>query len=119
MLYEFIRSHRAVLVERCGVLFDFQSDNSPTQAQSTGQIEVFLDQVVAKLKAEDALEKTGSSSVAAATVSPATEHTGRMEKEIAASASIHGGQLHALGFSIDAVIRNYGSVCQAVTSLAA
>lgn len=117
MLHDFINSNRSEILEKCAVLSDFKGDREPSQVESLGQIQVFIDQLVEKLRVEDALIRAVSSRSTEAS-SPALESTASLENEMAASASTHGGELHEQGFSVDEVIRNYGSVCQAVTTLA-
>jgi signal transduction histidine kinase len=40
------------------------------------------------------------------------------ESEIGSSASMHGGALLRLGFTVDQVVHNYGDLCQSITDLA-
>ena len=73
-------------------------------------IPIFLDQLIETLSVEQAAGASGrrlSAAVPRATAS-----------EIGSMAALHGRDLLRRGFTLDQVVRDYGDVCQAVTSLA-
>jgi diguanylate cyclase (GGDEF)-like protein len=74
-------------------------------------IPVFLDQVAKTLATEQRLPVGQGELVSS---SP-----GRLGSALGATATLHGQDLFEQGFSVEQVIRDYGDVCQAVTSLAA
>jgi signal transduction histidine kinase len=74
---------------------------------------MFLDQLVRTLgaeahgQAEESLQISGASGGDGAALS-----------EIGVSAAAHGGELLRLGFTVEAVVHDYGDLCQAITDLA-
>ena len=72
-------------------------------------IPTFIDQIIKTLKIENAPQ---------ALPEPGGD-AGDSDSRVVQSATLHGRDLHREGFTIEQVIRDYGDVCQAVTSLAA
>ncbi|MBC7437573.1 MAG: hypothetical protein H7332_16080 [Bdellovibrionales bacterium] len=97
-----------------------QGARNELQSDSYGRISIFLDQVADILRLEElagvAPDYADSADEAekAAAARPATVPTA----EVARSAASHGRELRRLGFTIDEVVRNYGGMCQAITTLA-
>ena len=73
-------------------------------------IPVFLDQVAKTLEFEQRMPVAEGELVS---IKP-----GGLESGVGAMATLHGRDLFEQGFSVEQVIRDYGDVCQAVTSLA-
>ena len=73
-------------------------------------IPIFLDQVAKTLAAEQRTAVVHDKIV--------SSKPGGLESAVSAVATLHGRDLFEQGFSVEQVIRNYGDVCQAVTSLA-
>jgi hypothetical protein len=90
-----------------------QGSRSEPQNDSYGRISIFLDQLIDILRLEE-LSGAMPSHAGGAGVAPAPVPTA----EMARSAASHGRELHRLGFTIDEVVRNYGGMCQAITTLA-
>jgi signal transduction histidine kinase len=95
MLATLIDAHRDDIVARTRSKVASRPVPVPTETELQYGVPLFLDQLTAKLRA--------------------SEH-GLVE--IAASASLHGGELLALGVTIGQVVHDYGDVCQAITELA-
>jgi hypothetical protein len=71
----------------------------PTEAELKGGLPLFLDQLIAILRAEK-----GERSQALGGVSD--------------SATLHGGELLPIGLTVGQLVHDYGSICQSVTELA-
>ena len=112
MLHQFLASHRESLLEQSAILSGFHTDRSPEQIASLAQIYIFFDQLIATLQSED----TAHIPVEAPTL--AGKKMPSIESRMSASASVHGSDLRTLGFTIEEVVRNYGGLCQAITSAA-
>lgn len=111
MLHTLLTSHRASLLEQCVILSGIQSKHTPEQVVSLAQISIFLDQLIVTLQSEDHAymgPDTGE----------ALNETPSIETQMFDSAKKHGGDLQTLGFTIEEVVRNYGGLCQAITTLA-
>lgn len=99
MLYEFITTYREAIISRSRE----KLTNRPWPSVSTDQLEngvpLFLTQ----------LSETLQSEAGGAPYSPTA---------IGSTATRHGRDLLALGFSVSQVVHDYGDICQAVTELA-
>ena len=74
---------------------------------------MFLDQLARTLEAED-----GGDNVGGIRISGASGGEGSALSEIGISATVHGGELFGLGYTVDQVVHDYGDLCQAITDLA-
>ena len=72
---------------------------TPTAGELENGLPLFLDQLVAILRARKGERAAGQDSMSA-------------------SASLHGGQLLKMGFTVGQVVQDYGSICQSVTEVA-
>jgi signal transduction histidine kinase len=99
MLYEFIATYHDVIISRARE----KVSHRPWPAASAQELEnglpTFLDQLVETLRME-------------------TTETPLSADAMNASATLHGRDLMALGFSVSQVVHDYGEICQAVTELA-
>ncbi len=95
LLAEFIDTNRAEIIRRCEVKVNERSGPAPSSRHLTEGVPRFLDQLVHEL---------GDG--------PSKNH------EISTSASKHGKELLAEGFTIGQVVHDYGDICQSVTELA-
>ena len=87
-----------------------RSDHELNGEEAHG-VPIFLDQLIDTLALEQA----------SAQQSHAVENADRRDTdspELGATAALHGGELFRGGFTIEQVVRDYGNVCQAVTTLA-
>ncbi|MFM9928418.1 HAMP domain-containing sensor histidine kinase [Variovorax sp. H27-G14] len=74
---------------------------------------MFLDQLARTLEAEDGGDMEGG-----LRISGASGGEGSALSEMGVSATVHGGELLGLGYTIDQVVHDYGDLCQAITDLA-
>lgn len=74
---------------------------------------MFLDQLTRTLEAEH-----GGDNVGGLRISGPSGGEGSALSEMGVSATVHGGELLGLGYTIDQVVHDYGDLCQAITDLA-
>jgi signal transduction histidine kinase len=112
-MHQFLLDNRADLIERCKAKVAKRPRRAATAAQLANGVPMFLDQLARTLGAEghglleESLAISGASGGDTATLS-----------EIGVSATAHGAELLRLGFTVDAVVHDYGDLCQAITDLA-
>lgn len=110
---QFLLDNRADLIERCKAKVAKRPRRAATPAQLANGVPMFLEQLVRTLGAEEhglgdeSVKISGSSGGDTAALS-----------EMGVSAAAHGGELLRLGFTVDAVVHDYGDLCQAITDLA-
>jgi signal transduction histidine kinase len=110
VLHEFLKTNRAVLIDQCRAMAASRSDFRATGNELDHGVPIFLDQLIETLAIEQASEpprNRNASDVPRASVS-----------EIGSTAALHGRDLLEQGYTLEQVVRDYGDVCQAVTSLA-
>lgn len=95
MLHEFLTENTQEIIKRARAKVATRTNPMPTDDEMKHGVPVFLSQLI------DRLRLTTTDSLA-----------------IEASANTHGGELHALGFTLSQVVHGYGDVCQATTQLA-
>jgi signal transduction histidine kinase len=113
MMHLFLAENRAELERRCREKVAKRPLRFSTEIQLRQGIPIFLDQLIRTLKAEEA----GKMAQSLAISGPA-DGDALATSELADSASTHGGQLLALGYSVSQVVHDYGDLCQAVSDLA-
>jgi len=101
MLSTFILTNHDLIVDRTRARTAPRSPSVPGDDSRAGGIRLFLEQLVAALRS-------------------ATWHGDRTveQDEIRQGARLHGEQMFHMGLPVAEVVRDYGSVCQAVTELA-
>jgi signal transduction histidine kinase len=110
VLHEFIKTNRAVLIDQCRAMVASRSEPKAAGNQPPHGVPIFLDQLVETLTIEQA---------AGPLQSRAEQHVQRASvSEIGSMAALHGRDLLERGYTLEQVVRDYGDVCQAVTSLA-
>jgi hypothetical protein len=110
VLHEFIKTNRAVLIDQCRAMVASRSEPNTAGNELDRGIPIFLDQLIETLTIEQAsepLRNRKTSDIPRASVS-----------EIGSMAALHGRDLLERGYTLEQVVRDYGDVCQAVTSLA-
>src|SRR3954467_9655711 len=99
MLYEFVTTHREAIIAKTRV----KVSSRPWPPASTAELEnglpIFLTQLAETLRWENT-------------------DTPFSTEAIGASATRHGRDLLALGFTVSQVVHDYGDICQAITELA-
>ena len=114
MLYEFLKSNRAELIERCRAKAARRTPAHQQPPQGEDGIPRFLTQLIDTFRFErtpEALARhkaEGHRRPSLALVPP----------DIASAASRYGVELRSQGFTIDHVVHGYGDLCQALTELA-
>ena len=95
MLSEFIEKNRAEIVARSRARVALRSAPRPTDAELDRGLPLFLDQLVAILRAN-----------------------GTSRSDMGTTAARHGADLSRTGFTIAQVVHDYGDLCQTITELA-
>jgi hypothetical protein len=95
MLHEFLTENTREIIARTRAKIDVRKSPLPTELELKNGVPLFLSQLIDRLR----LATTDSA-------------------EIKESATRHGGELLAMGFTVSQVIHGYGDICQAVTQLA-
>jgi len=98
-LHEFIADNRDDLIARTRAKVAHRPWPSVSHIELTEGIPLFMTQLTETLRLEN-------------TDAPFSQST------LGASATKHGGDLLAMGFSVSQVVHDYGDVCQAITELA-
>jgi signal transduction histidine kinase len=112
-MHQFLLDNRAELIERCKAKVARRPQRAATPDQLANGVPMFLDQLIRTLGAQqngqldESLKISGGSGGDSLALS-----------EICVSAAAHGGELLRLGFTVDAVVHDYGDLCQAITDLA-
>lgn len=100
MLYEFMATNRDELIRRAQSSIAERYSPRPTEEELTKGLPLFFDQLTDTLKRR--------------TTSPCPPDSEEMES----TAATHGNDLLRQGFTIAAVVHDYGALCQSVTELA-
>jgi signal transduction histidine kinase len=112
-VYQFLKNNRDELIERCKAKVAQRPRRAATTDQLKNGVPLFLTQLTKTLQAEkeghagDSLRISGASGGGSSALS-----------EIGVTATAHGKQLLALGYTVDQVVHDYGDLCQAITDLA-
>ena len=99
MLYEFITTYRDAIITRAREKLTARPWPAASAQELKNGVPLFLTQLSEKLRSNS----TGT------THSPGA---------IGSTATVHGGELLALGFTASQVVHDYGDICQAVTEIA-
>ncbi len=111
MLHEFIKKNRELLISRIASTSAQGNGYSDLQTAALGHIGAFLDQLTDALYVEHGISGDSAKS------SPTT--TGPAPAvQMSNTAYWHGRDLRDSNLTVGAVVRNYGSVCQAITGYA-
>lgn len=95
MLHEFLSTNTQEIIARTRAMSSTRTARVPTEAQLDNGAPLFLRQLIDRLRL-------------VTTDSQAIEH----------SATLHGGELLALGFTVSQVVHGYGDLCQVITAMA-
>ena len=99
MLYEFITTYRDAIITRAREKLTARPWPAASEPELENGVPLFLTQLSETLRAHS----TGTTHSSSALGSTATRH---------------GGELLALGFTVSQVVHDYGDICQAVTEIA-
>jgi hypothetical protein len=108
MLHDFLAANRALLIERCGLMVAARSEPKTADRDLAQGIPIFFDQLIGVLASEQQAQHGSSNG----------KHGTDANAEVGETARRQGRRLLEQGFTLEQVVRNYGDVCQAVTSLA-
>lgn len=111
MLYKLIKENRDLLLSRSANLSALSGEHSDIQTDALGHVSVFLDQLTETLHIEhDTSSEAGKPLARTTSPAPAVQ--------MSDAAYGHGCELRDWNLTIDTLVRNYGSVCQAITGYA-
>ena len=99
MLYEFVTTYRDAIIKRAREKLTARPWPVASPQELENGVPLFLSQLSETLRAES----TGAA---------------HSQGEIGSTATRHGSDLLALGFTVSQVVHDYGDICQAVTELA-
>ena len=99
MLYEFVTTYRGANIDKTRVKVSARPWPAASSAELENGLPMFLTQLAETLRWED-------------TDTPFSTHA------IGDSATRHGRDLFALGFTVSQVVHDYGDICQAIMELA-
>jgi signal transduction histidine kinase len=111
VLCTFLSKNRLILIDTCRQTVAARTDPKATANELIYGVPIFLDQVIETLSLEQTSDPQRSLAVSGV--------AGRRSvSEVGATATRHGRELLSHGFTLDQVVRDYGDVCQAITTLA-
>jgi signal transduction histidine kinase len=112
MMHDFLTNNRLDLIERCREKVASRPGRAATEPQLYHGVPLFLDQLIRTLQTEQTEDRIDSLKISGPSGGGATL------SEMGVSATQHGKELSALGFTVDQVVHDYGDLCQAITDLA-
>ena len=107
----FLLNNRDELIRRCKDKVALRPSRDATLEQLSHGVPMFLDQLIRTLEAEDRGDTAGGLRISGPSGGDASALS-----EMGVSASVHGGELLGLGYTVDQVIHDYGDLCQAITT---
>ncbi|NVE00646.1 HAMP domain-containing sensor histidine kinase [Massilia sp. BJB1822] len=110
-LHEFLANNRSELIVRCRDKVA-ERKHFATAEQLQNGVPMFLEQLISILRSEQAKYVNDNIDI------PDSGDGGIAHREMSTSATLHGKDMLALGFTVDEVVHNYGDLCQAITDLA-
>lgn len=112
-MHRFLTNNRDELIARCKAKVAERPRRAATPEQLRNGIPLFLEQLTRTLQAEEDGEAWESLKISGASGGDAASLS-----QIGVTATAHGKQLLALGYTVDQVVHDYGDLCQAITGLA-
>ena len=112
-MHEFLLNNHDELVDRCKLKVAGRAQRGATALQLVNGVPLFLQQLTRTLQAEERDEAAES-----LRISGPSGGDSLALSEIGVTATAHGRDLLALGYSVDQVVHDYGDLCQAVMELA-
>jgi signal transduction histidine kinase len=111
MLHSFLTKNRALLIERCRIMAASRMPSDRDELERAQGSPLFLDQLIETLFLEQTSESARSRSLSGIS-------GGGASSEIADTATLRSRRLLDNGFTLEQIVREYGDLCQAITSLA-
>jgi signal transduction histidine kinase len=112
-MHSFLLINHDELIARCKLKVAQRAKRGATSVQLANGIPLFLEQLTRTLQAEEADQ--GAESLR---ISGPSGGDSLAMSEMGVTATAHGKDLLALGYSVDQVVHDYGDLCQAITDLA-
>ena len=112
-MHEFLTANRAELIARCRVKVALRAPPGMPENELAHGVSIFLDQLIKTL----IVEQTASPLQSRRVSGPSGGGTPVLS-EIGESATLHGKELQAHGFTVEEVVHDYGDLCQAISDLA-
>jgi signal transduction histidine kinase len=109
MLHDFLAANRTIIIDRCRLMAAARSEPKTADHDLAQGIPVFLDQLIGVLASEQQC-RSANGIHGTERKSPNTN--------VGDTAMQQGRDLLEQGFTLEQIVRNYGDVCQAVTTLA-
>jgi signal transduction histidine kinase len=109
----FLAANRGDLIARCRTKVALRADPGQAPDELEHGITPFLDQLIKTLLLEQGDQPSSSHKVSGPTGGGAPS-----QSEIGETAAAHGRELLAHGYTAEALVHDYGDLCQAITDLA-
>ena len=113
MMHDFLTANRAELIARCRVKVALRAPPGVPEEELAHGVSIFLDQLIKTLIVEQT-----ASPLQSRRVSGPSGGGKPVLSEIGESATLHGKELQAHGFTMEEVVHDYGDLCQAISDLA-
>jgi signal transduction histidine kinase len=113
MMHDFLTANRAELIARCRVKVALRAPPGVPEEELAHGVSIFLDQLIKTLIVEQT-----ASPLQSRRVSGPSGGGKPVLSEIGESATLHGKELQAHGFTVEEVVHDYGDLCQAISDLA-
>lgn len=113
MMHQFLTANRSELIARCRAKVALRAPPGVPEEELAHGVSIFLDQLIKTLIVEQS-----SSPFQSRRVSGPSGGGKPALSEIGESATLHGKELQAHGFTVEEVVHDYGDLCQAISDLA-
>jgi signal transduction histidine kinase len=113
MMHEFLTANRAELIARCRAKVALRAPPGVPEDELAHGVSIFLDQLIKTL----IMEQTASPLQSRRVSGPSGGERPALS-EIGESATLHGKELQAHGFTVEEVVHDYGDLCQSISDLA-
>lgn len=112
-MHRFLTANRSELIARCRAKVALRAPPGVPEEELAHGVSIFLDQLIKTLIVEQT-----SSPLQSRRVSGPSGGGKPALSEIGESATLHGKELQAHGFTVEEVVHDYGDLCQAISDLA-
>ena len=113
MMHQFLTANRTELIARCRAKVALRAPPGIPEEELAHGVSIFLDQLIKTLIVEQT-----TSPLQSRRVSGPSGGGKPVLSEIGESATLHGKELQAHGFTMEEVVHDYGDLCQAISDLA-
>jgi len=113
MMHEFLTANRAELIARCRAKVAQRALPGTSERELENGISIFLDQLIKTL----VMEQTAAPMLSRKVSGPSGGGKPALS-EMSDSATRHGKELQAHGFTVEEVVHDYGDLCQSISDLA-